>query len=116
MLKNLKLRVSNYLLRYLFNAVTEDSFLQIQFDTKNKNNVILKGGEPLHESKIQELAQESRAILRMSVFQLVLDSMRWTSNDMIQNKSKNIDDITFGKACLYTIDVLEKKIANIAKL
>ena len=123
MLKSLKRRLANWCLRKLFNAVTEDSFLQIKFgkvrDSKGRTlseGVIIVGNKELPLQETRAYAAEARALLALNIYKKVFESMKWTANEMIYQKSKNADDLLASKMALYTLDVLEKKFENIAKL
>ena len=47
---------------------------------------------------------------------VLIESMQYSANDSLFNKSQTIDDMVFAKAMLYTLDVMEKKVENISQL
>ena len=117
MLLRLKLRLSKYLLRHLFCAVGEESFLQVQYSNAQKTKgVILHGTKPLEPSHVAELASQSRMILRSEAWQKVTENMKGAANDMLFNKSKSQEDMIAGKMVLYALDILRQKFENIARL
>lgn len=116
--QNLKRRIANWCLRHLFNAITEDAFLQVQFfkSAKGESGKIFVGNKELPLNEVKEFAVQARTLLKFNVYRRVTDSMKWTANEMMYQNSKNADDILAGKMVLYALDVLNKKLENIAKL
>ena len=114
----MKRRILNWLLKDLFNAVTEDSFLEIRF--KNKEGTvgdILQGGKPLNGAEVAELSSQARVITkRFSVWRKLVDSMTWKANERMYWKAQNHEDMIFGKAVLWTLEVMEAKLENMARL
>ena len=80
-----------------------------------KGGNIYEGKNKMPDSQVIELASEARAIESFPLYKKIMDSMRWTANEAMYQKSKTIDDIIFSKAILYTLEVIEAKISNIAK-
>jgi hypothetical protein len=101
----------------LFKAITQNSFLQVKYtDARKGKGVILVGGDELTVAQSHNLGSEARTILMLDVYKKLMSSMEYTAQEMIFTKSKNSDDLLFGKAVLYTLDVIQKKLENIAKL
>lgn len=110
MLKNAKRSLTNRLLKYLFNAVTEDDILKVQ----NGNFII--NGKVLDQMSKDDITSGADAIKRMVTWQLLIKDLKWTANDAIFNKSKTEADLIFPKAILFTLDLMEKKLENLSKL
>lgn len=99
-----------FVLRNLFNAITEyDIIRQVGGKFVYRDAV-------LPNTKVRQLAEEARFLTNLDVLQVLLDDMRYVANKRIYMDSTNTDDIIFGKAMLYSIDVLQKKINNMANL
>ena len=103
-------RVLNYLLRHLFNAVTEEDVLLY------KGNKFYVGGMELPDSDSQDIISGAKGMKEMYIFQLLMKDMKNEANKAIYHKSKTMDDVNFGKAMLFTIDVIEKKIEHLSNL
>ena len=104
-------------MRNLFCAITEDAFLRVQMvKGKETQANIYEGETKLSDIETNELAAQARAIKSFTLFRKLMDSMRWTASEMMFQKSKNEQDMMFGKAVLYTLEVLERKIDNIGRI
>jgi hypothetical protein len=110
MLKNVKRRIANRLLKYLFNVVTEDDILIV------KNGQFIVNGKLIDQMSRDDIISGADILKRMLVWQLLVKDLKWTANDAIFNKSKTEADLTFPKAILYCLDVIERKIENLSKL
>lgn len=99
-------------MKHIWNAVTEDSFIK----TDVINGKILIGAEELPEVEVQELASEARTILKLPIYKKINESLKWTANEMLYNKSTCYDDIIFAKAALWILEVQNEKYKNIAKI
>lgn len=115
MLKSFKIRILNLLLSHLFNAVTEESFLKTTLQGGRVRGIML-GDKVLTDNEANELANDAKFFKRSRLWRLLLESMKYSANESLFNKSQTIDDMVFAKATLYTIDVLEKKVENISQL
>lgn len=62
-----------------------------------------------------QIQVEAEYIKNSVTFKLVTDDMKYLANKTMFEKSKSFDDMMFGKAMLYVIDILIKKIKNLAK-
>lgn len=114
-MKHLKTKIQNWLLRHLFNAVTEEDFLQVIF-TNNKPVGIIIGSERLEGKKCSEYQKQAKAILSLPLWELVTKSMKHTANENLFKKAATVDDMMYAKAMLYTIDVIEKKFENLSNI
>ena len=73
--------------------------------------------------KFSKLPKEVQAKLKGAAKELQVNPMmEWLHKEMVQVAckktfldSKNLDDLLFGKACLYMEDIRQKKIDNVAK-
>lgn len=104
---------------YLFNAVTEDDFLKIlvKKDLQGEHPCgIMLGREVLDSSLAQEYKRQARSILSLPLWKLVSDSAVWTANEKIFKEAKNSDDLMYPRAMIYTLDIINKKLQNIAKI
>jgi len=74
------------------------------------------GDHVLPEEEVNFLITEARTLKKFNLWKKLLAEMRSHATDRLVNKSKNVEDMVFSKAELYTLDVLEKKVEQIAAL
>lgn len=103
-------RVKNWLLRYLFNAITIDEII-----TKDKDLVKIDG-KPLDRDTILQLKAEAKALGGFRLWKLMTDSVRFQAKDKIFNKSLVFEDVMAGKLMLYNLDTLESIVKVINSL
>ena len=100
----------NYITKALYNDVNKEDIL-----TLKENKLFLKG-LPITEETKKSLASQAKTIQTFDIYKLLMDEMRVSANKKLYYDSRTEYDILFAKAILWTIDVLEKKLANISKL
>lgn len=115
MLKSFKIKILNSILKNLFNAVTEESFLKTTLQAGKVRGIML-GSTQLTENEANELANDAKFLKRSRLWKLLIESMQYSANENLFNKSQTIEDMVFAKAMLYTLDVMSKKVDNISKL
>ena len=109
-MNNLKLNILNWCLKHLFNSITEKDIL------KWNGKGFIVDNKMLPDTDSYDIISGADAIKRSYVWQLLVKDMKNVSNKMLYEKSISTDDMIFGKACLYTIDVLENKLDNLSKI
>ena len=114
-MRKVKIVILNWCLRKLWNAVTSDSFLKIEVKSDGTGRVV-EGSELLNKTHVLELASEARTILALPLYTKLTKSMKFTSNEMMYEKSKTIDDMIFGKALLWTLEVIDEKLKLLARV
>lgn len=111
-MKRIKIIILNYILRNLFNTVTVDDILVYNPNTKEMR----VGDKTLPAKDKQDIISGAESIRRMYVWEMLVKDIKYQSNKMIFENSSTIDDTLFGKAVLYTLDVIEKKLKNLSEL
>jgi len=109
-MRRYKVIIANYLLKHLFNAITEEEIL------KHNGKKFIVGGKELPEADYRDITSGARAMKEMYVWKMLSKEMKWNANKDIYQKSQTIDDVLFGKAVLYTLDVMEKKLDKLSQL
>lgn len=100
----------NWLVKDLLRGITEEDILRT-----NKQGGIIYRGRPLNEEEADNLQREAEVLQNSNLINLLLKDMEYLAQQQMFNKSLSMDDIMFGKAILYTTDILKKKINNLAK-
>jgi hypothetical protein len=111
-MKKFKMAILNWCMKHIWNAITEDSFMKIDA----ANGTVIIGNNLLPEVETIELASEARTIVKLPIFKKINESLKYTANEMLYQKSKTIDDIIFAKAVLWILEVQEEKYKNIGKI
>lgn len=109
-MNKIKLKLFNYLMKNLFNTVTEDQILKIY------NNKVTIGNVELSEKDVRGLKSEAITIQSLPLWQYLTGSMKYIANKRMYNDSKSIEDLIAGKMILFTLEVMEKKIDNIKNI
>ena len=109
-MNRIKTIIANYLLRHLFNSITADDIL------KYENGQLTVGGKILSNKDKIELINQAEYLSRMYLWELLRKEMKHEANQMIFEKAVNEDDLIFGKAVLFTIDVMEQKINKLKEI
>ena len=111
MIKNyLRRKALHLLTKHLFNAVTEEDVLR----TTEKGGIMCKG-KALSREMLDQMQNEAEYINNSITFKLLMDDMRYLANQTMYEKSGSFEDMMFGKAMLYNIEVLDKKLKKLAK-
>ena len=98
------------LMKRYFNAITQDDVLVY------RRGKFFIGGNELPVADTQDIVSGASALGNMIVWKLLLTDMRYTANKIIHEKGETPDAIRFGRAMLYCIDVLEKKVTNLSNI
>ena len=106
----MKIKLQNYLLKNLFNAIGEDEVLKYQ-----KGKFILRG-TPLDDRATGNFVSQANSILNSQLWKHLTDDLKYIANQRMYEKSTTIDDLIFGKAMLYNLDILENKLKRLSTL
>ena len=109
-MRKIKVWLLNKILKGLFNAVTENDILRYS------NGKMYLGKNLLTDADRISITSGADNLKQMYVWQLLNTELKYLANKQMFEKSNSIDDIIFGKAMLYNLDLLEKKIDNLSKL
>lgn len=106
----MKRRIANWCLKYLFNAVTHEDVL------RQVNGHTVFRGQVVNQATQKDLVSGAKTLKQLNTFKMLMQEMKYLSNKRMFEHSKTNDDILFGKAMLYAVDILESKVDNISKL
>ena len=99
-------------MKSLFNAVTADEVMTINL----KNGKVYLNKQEISKERVKTYQAEANILQESLLFQQLLKDMKYAANfQMYENSSKD-DDIVFGKAVLWAVDVIEKKIKGLIKI
>ena len=108
-MKHIKRKLLNYLLRHLYNAITEDDILEI------RDGKIFQGKRQMTTAEIQSITAEAEMLKSMDLWKILINTGKFEANKRMYNQSQSYDDMFFGKAVLWIVDIFEKKVENIIR-
>lgn len=107
-----KIALLNKVMSGMFCAVTTDDFI-----TQNPvNKKFYLRGNVLTDGQVKEIMAEAQTIMATTLWKTLVKEMVFESNQRMFEKAKDIDDMVFGKAMLYCLDVMNRKLQNLSKL
>ena len=72
-------------------------------------------GRDLPAEDVEALKAGAEVLQNSKVLHLLLLDVEFLAQKLMFEKASTYDDMMFGKAILYTVDILKKKIDNLAK-
>ena|SRR3990167_10046167 len=99
--------VINYLTRHLLHTVTEDDILQIA------NREYLYKNRKLNPEEIEMLKNEARALSESFLWKLMVKEAEYMAFISMTSHAKTSQDITWGKAIFYSVDLMKKFLAGL---
>jgi hypothetical protein len=94
----------------LFNVVTENDIL-----VQSGRDLFYRGKKVTPEIKAK-LITDANLLKTMDLWNILLDCMKHEANKKIYNEAIDSDSLIFPKAMLFTVDIFEKKVNNLARL
>ncbi len=109
-MNKIKIKILNYLVKHLFNGVTDEDILH------HDGQTLYLGKKPLSVRDVKEICNGAKVIQEMYTWQLISRELKQIANQTMYEKSKDIDDMIFGKVILLVVDLIEKKLSKLASL
>ncbi len=109
-MKKLKIKLLNYIIRHLFNGITENDVL------RNYKGKFFIGRHEVPEVRIKAMIAEAKAMQKTELWGLLIKDMKLLSNQKMYERSQTVDDMIFGKAMLFITEILDKKVKNISNI
>lgn len=106
----MRTRILNFILKHLFNTITEEDILKVFNGKMYTNNT------ELSKQDSRSVVTGAATIKSLLTWELLIKEMKHLSNERIYKHSTNEHDLIFGKAMLYTISILESKIDKLSKM
>ena len=127
-MKYLRNKILNWLVKDLFSGITSNDILKFIPNEKGncfyldedkgnrlKGNLFLKG-KVLDDDKVDQINDDSEKFANSVIWKLLTDDAKYHANHIMFEKSQSYDDMLFGKALLYLIDILEKRLKRLSNL
>jgi hypothetical protein len=109
-MKQWKLWIAQWLFKHLFNAISEEDLLRYV------NGKFYVGGKLMDKRSAGSIASQAKNIINAPVWTYLVKDIKFIANDRMYNKSTTVDDLIFGKAMLYNLDIMETKLTNLTKI
>jgi len=91
----------NKSLKRLYNTISVDDVLQL------KGNKFYVGEKEITKEVLINLQQEAKFLKETYLWEILTNQIKYLSNERMYSKSKSDDDIVFGKATLYNLQIQE---------
>jgi hypothetical protein len=101
----------NFLVKHLFNGITDDDILKVL-----PNGNVIYRGKPLKEEIIVQIRDEAERFHNSALWKVLSKEVKYRANQRMFEKGMSESDMFVGKSILYTIDVIESKLNNLKRL
>ena len=95
----------------LFNAITVDDILLFLPDGS-----IRYRGKRLDEAQVNELQESAEKFANSTIWKLLSDDAKYNANLKMYEESHDYNGMMFGKAMLYNLDILSKRMEQLSNL
>lgn len=100
----------NIILKDIFKAITPDEVLQY------KGGKFYVQGEALPDEMKSKLIAEAQTIKQTALWDYLIKDMQHVASKKLYNEAQSDDDMFFGKAMLFAVEVIRNKLDNLSKL
>lgn len=107
---DLQKKLAPLVFKDLFNGITEDDVLKLV------NGTLIHRGVPLSHEQKNSIINAAASLKSNNAITAIISDLKFTANKKIYHDSESIEDILAGKMALWVIDLLEKKINNLASI
>lgn len=107
----LRTHLAPWLYRHLYRGVDERDFLSSGRDGRLQSN-----GRPLSDDAIRGIISSAKDLEKSALFATLLREMRQAARSKVFNEAATTEQALAARATLWTLDVLEKKVASLASM
>lgn len=100
----------NELVHGLFNGITEYDVMRFE------NGKLIMRSKEITKEEIEMIRQDAQVFKDSLIWNILKRELQLAANERMFDKSETIDDIIFGKAMLYNLDLIDKKLKNLVSL
>lgn len=108
--KYLKKKLVRWLVSELFNTIDADDLISFTKDGK----CVYRNRE-LTNKEVQIIVDEADRFHKSVIWRILSNEVKWKSNLKMFEKSMNEDDIIFGKASLWTLEVMNETMRRLSQ-
>src|SRR5690348_16740978 len=106
----MKQRILNFILKHLFASVTLDDIVSVD----PRTNEIRIDGVLITANELRQMKAEIKALEGFRIWHVISSSTKNKAEEFLFTKAKVIDDMNFGKAMLFNLD-LQNSIMKVIK-
>lgn len=103
-MKKLKIKIENWLLRKVCNAVVIDDI--IKYDIKSGRFYFR--GKIIPTNELKNLKEEAKFIKETDLYKLIINTLNEEARMTMNERSENYDDMRSGKLLLYSTQLIQK--------
>lgn len=108
--QRIRMKFLAWLVKDLYNGIMVDDVFQVAAGEVHLN------GEKITKEQKEVYRDEALKILHSEIWKEVVKQLQLASNKRMYEKSETTDDMFFGKAMLYNLDLLNKYLNLLSKL
>lgn len=106
----LQKRFINYLVKDLFNTISEDDILA------STPGGIMYQGRQLDRETFNSLKENADLFANSILWEVLSNEVKYLSNVRMYEKGNTDQDLLAGKCCLYILNVIDRKIKELSQL
>lgn len=72
-------------------------------------------GRELTDAEYKAIIAEADYFSRTTLYKLLMAELKYLATDRIYNKSQTIEDVTWGKLCLFITDAIKSRVNSLKK-
>ena len=100
----------NFLVKRLFNFIPVEEILV------QKSDGFYINGKKLEKKVMNEVRTQAKAILEFETYQLVRKELTYLANKKMFDDALVTEDLIFGKAMLYVLDIIHQKFTKLSDM
>ena len=109
-MKRFKIIILNWLVKSLFKGLRKNDVFRV------KNGKLQLDGEECKHDHALKYRDEALKILHSPVWKMVNDKIVYKAEEAMFKKSKTTDDLFFGKAMLYDLDLVNECLKKLSTI
>ena len=104
-------RFINYLVGDLFNTISEKDILK-----ELPGRIVKYRGDTLGAEEISALKHDAKVFTESVLWEVLSNEVKYLSNLRMYERGKNEEDIIMGKAFLYALETINRKLKELSQL
>lgn len=100
-MKVIKNRIKNWLLKSLLNTVIVGDVITLN----NKTGEVFINGRKVEKGEAEAIREEAKYLEKTRIWALMVGSLNDQARERLYEKAVTVDDMLFGKAMLYTLNI-----------
>ena len=109
--KWLQKRLINWIVSGLFNTIGTEDILE-----EKPGGIVMYQGTEMGGETISQLKHDAKVFSESVLWEVLSNEVKYLSNLRMFERGKNEEDLLMGKAFLYALEVIDRKLKELAKL